>query len=154
LTARIIEATELADIEHVASLFDTYRESYGEAPDLGASCTFLRERWIARESVVFIATDPSSEIGPLGFANLYPLFFRFQRAWLLNDLYVRPEFRRRGIARMLLQRAEKHARETNSAGIVLSTDSNNHAAQRLYDSEGFGRERDVLHYSRYFKADT
>lgn len=146
----IVQATQDADIRLVAPLFDQYRVFYGRSSDLDGSYSFLRERWIARESVLFVAMDATQ--AALGFVQLYPLFLsdRMRRFWLLNDLYVRPESRRNGIARALMQRAEQHAIETGSAGLALSTAVDNAKAQPLYESMGYVRDRDFFYYNRFF----
>ncbi len=144
----IIEVTDDAETRVLANLYDEYRAFYGPTPGVENTYDFLREHSIAHELVVFMAFD--TQHSPLGFVQLYPSFYRMARFWLLNDLYIRPAFRRRGVARMLVQCAEQYARETSSAGLALCTAIDNRAAQELYESEGFVRDRDVVHYSRFF----
>ncbi|HEY1680303.1 MAG TPA: GNAT family N-acetyltransferase [Candidatus Tumulicola sp.] len=147
---QIVRAERDADIRSIAPLFDDYRVFYGQPSDEDASYRFLRERWIARESILFIALGRVAD--PLGFVHLYPLFVsdRMLRLWLLNDLFVRPEARRSGLGRALMQRAEEHARETGSAGLTLSTAVDNTKAQGLYESDGYVRDDAFLHYNRFF----
>jgi GNAT superfamily N-acetyltransferase len=145
---QIIEATADADVRVVAQLYDEYRAFYGPTPGVESTYLFLREHSIADEIVLFTAFD--AQDSPVGFMQLYPSFYRMVRFWLLNDLYVRPAFRRRGLARLLVKRAEQYARQTGAAGLTLCTAIDNHAAQELYESEGFERDRDVVHYSRFF----
>ena len=149
MSVRIVEATEAADIRLTAALFEEYRAFYGPTRGLESTYAFLRDRWIARESVLFMAVS-CSQGSPLGFVNLYPLFHRVLRFWLVNDLYVRPKFRRAGVGRMLMRRAEQHARETGSAGLTLSTAIDNAEARALYESEGYLRDSQVIHYNRFF----
>ena len=146
-----LTATSDAHIRLAAPLFDQYRVFYGQTPDLEASYRFLRERWIARESVLFLALDDGGEA--IGFVQLFPVFLsgQMRRFWLLNDLYVKPSGRRQGTARGLMQRAEEHARETGSAGLTLSTAIDNVNAQALYESEGYVRDSQFFHYNRFFE---
>jgi GNAT superfamily N-acetyltransferase len=123
----IIAATTEAHVRLAAPLFDQYRVFYKQTPDLKASYRFLRERWIARESVLFLALDERGEA--VGFVHLYPFFLSMRRFWVLNDLYVTPPARRKGTARALIRRAARHASETGSAGLTLST-----AMRRLFMS--------------------
>jgi ribosomal protein S18 acetylase RimI-like enzyme len=84
---------------------------------------------------------------------LFPVFLSgaMRRFWLLNDLYVKPSSRRQGAARGLMQRAERHARETGSAGLTLSTAIDNLNAQALYESEDYEPDSQFLHYNRFFE---
>jgi ribosomal protein S18 acetylase RimI-like enzyme len=147
----IVHVTTDEQVRLAAALFDQYRVFYGEISDLEASYRFLRERWIAGESVVFLAIGADGEA--TGFVNLYPFFLSgaMRRFWVLNDLFVKPSGRRRGTARALMQRAERHALETGSAGLTLSTAIDNVKAQALYESEGYVRDSLFFYYNRFFK---
>jgi ribosomal protein S18 acetylase RimI-like enzyme len=102
-----------------------------------------------RESALFVAFDGASAIG---FVQLYPLFLSvgMRRFWLLNDLYVHPGSRRSGVGRQLMQRAERHARETGAAGLTLSTALDNKTAQGLYETEGYERDSRFCVYNKMF----
>ncbi len=145
----IIAPTTEAHIRLAAPLFDQYRVFYGQTPDLEASYEFLRERWIARESVLFLAIEDGGEAS--GFVQLFPFFLSgpMRRFWVLNDLYVKPSGRRKGTARALMRRAEQHACETGSAGLTLSTAIDNVNAQTLYESEGYVRDSLFFYYNRF-----
>lgn len=67
--------------------------------------------------------------------------------WILNDLYVDEKYRRLGIARELLGKAEQFARETGAKGLSLETTPDNFNAQKLYEILGWEREDGFLHYS-------
>ena len=90
----------------------------------------------------------------LGFAQLYPLWSSTAtppgKLWLLNDLFVAASARRAGVARALLARAERLARETNAVGLTLSTAVDNLRAQPLYESAGYVRDAEFLTYNRFF----
>ncbi|MCZ6836680.1 MAG: GNAT family N-acetyltransferase [Planctomycetota bacterium] len=141
----ILRAT-LDDIPRLAPLFDGYRMFYKQASDLEGAKAFLSKRLATDESVIFLAFHVEK---PAGFTQLYPLFssVRMARVWLLNDLFVHPDFRRKAIARALMLMAIKHARETEYRGIELSTDVSNHQAQALYEDLGFAREEGYYTYS-------
>jgi ribosomal protein S18 acetylase RimI-like enzyme len=55
----------------------------------------------------------------------------------LQELYVVPELRGRGIGRALLQRAMDLSRERGADGIDLNTGETDTAARGLYESMGF-----------------
>ncbi|WP_425145950.1 N-acetyltransferase family protein [Deinococcus sp.] len=142
LTVRRAAATDLALI---APLFDAYRVFYGQASDLAGAHAFLSQRLESRESVIFLAQLGSV---PAGFTQLYPAFTStgLRRIWLLNDLYVAPEARRRGVSTALLEAARQHGLETGAARLVLTTDKENLPAQASYQAHGWQRDERYFTY--------
>ncbi len=133
------------DAALVAPLFDAYRTFYGEPPDADLAREFLHDRLAREESVVFVALEDPSGIG---FAQLYPTFslVSARRQWILNDLFVAPEARGRGIGATLLETTRQFAVETGAKRLVLATALDNLPAQRLYESLGWKREEAFRHY--------
>ena len=124
-------------------MFDQYRQFYSKPHDAESARQFISARLERGDSILFLAIEGtgSRETG-LGFVQLYPIFSSLQMkaAWLLNDLFVVPEARRRGIARALLDRARRHALESRACELVLSTGVDNKPAQALYESLGYQRD--------------
>ena len=87
--------------------------------------------------------------GALGFVQLFPSFssLKAQRLWVLNDLFVAPEGRGKGVGRALMDRARRHAEETGACRLTLETMHDNHVAKALYQSLGYVREEGVQHYT-------
>jgi ribosomal protein S18 acetylase RimI-like enzyme len=135
-----------ADVGDVAPLFDAYRQFYGKPPDVEAARRFLFARLSKSECVLFLARLEEKVVG---FVNLYPVFSSvgLARQWILNDLFVASEARRRGVGRSLMERARQFAIGTQANGLALETAIDNYVAQRLY--EGLGWKRDQEFY-RYF----
>lgn len=140
-----IYRASVEDIEHLAPLFDLYRQFYEQESDLASAKAYLSARLENCESVIFAAEIGS---GLSGFVQLYPAFssISMKKTWILNDLYVDSAFRKQGVGEQLLQKAREFALETGAAGISLSTAADNHSAQRLYDKSGYVRDRRFLHY--------
>ncbi|HLW37917.1 MAG TPA: GNAT family N-acetyltransferase [Candidatus Eremiobacteraceae bacterium] len=138
-----------ADVDAIAPLFDAYRQFYKQATDLPKARAFLRERLRQGESHVFVARELSPDRAPIAFMQLYPLFSSTQmrRAWVLNDLFVTPVWRRRGVARALLLKARDFARDSNAAELFLETAKDNEAAQGLYEELGWEREAVFVKYN-------
>ncbi len=134
-----VRRATVADVDLVAPLFDRYRQFYGCSPDIDAARAFLRERLEREESVIFVAL--ADGIG-VGFTQLYPTFTSIgaRRAWILNDLYVSVEARRKGVGRRLLDSARTMAEETDSAWVELATARDNARAQALYRSCGYKKD--------------
>jgi GNAT superfamily N-acetyltransferase len=133
------------DVDLIVPLFDGYRQFYGQASDLDAARSFVLERMTKGESVIFLAFHESAAVG---FIQLYPAFssVSLKRLWILNDLFVAPAARRRGVARALLERARQFALETDAKGLVLETAADN-PAQHLYEALGWRRDTSFYHYS-------
>ncbi|MGH7497626.1 MAG: GNAT family N-acetyltransferase [Gemmatimonadales bacterium] len=140
------EAT-LGDLDRLAPLFDAYRQFYERPSNLALARDFLSARLGRGESVVFLAEDGDAA---MGFVQLYPLFSSTSaqpgRLWLLNDLFVVPSARGRGIGRLLMDRARRLAEETGACGLELATARTNAGAQALYESLGYRRDDDFFRY--------
>ena len=125
-----------ADVARLAPLFDAYRQFYHKPHVPAAARRYLAQRLRRGESVVFLA-----ELGrvSVGFVQLYPGFSSLSlgRAWVLNDLFVAPEARRHGAARLLMEAARRHGVRTGAVRIELATAKTNRAARALYESLGF-----------------
>ena len=142
----IITAT-IDHLEQLAPLFDAYRSYYRQAGDLEAATAFLRERFLLRESVIYLAMSGETA---LGFTQLYPSFSSvgLKRLWILNDLFVIPESRGLRVGEALIGAAVTLARATGAIGVQLETEQTNSSAQKLYERLGFQRED--LEYRTYF----
>jgi GNAT superfamily N-acetyltransferase len=134
------------DLDDLVPLFDGYRQFYGQRSDEAAARTFLDERMERGESVIYLAYTGPHEAA--GFTQLYPSFssVSLKPLWILNDLFVRSDIRRGGVGRALLERARQHAAETGAKGLILSTAVTNKPAQTLYESCGWQRDDEFMHY--------
>lgn len=141
----IIRAT-LDHLDAVAPLFDGYRQFYQQPSDLAAARSFLQARLSQGESVIFLAEIQGR---PAGFTQLYPSWssVSMRRLWVLNDLFVHPDFRQRGVGEGLLERARQFAIETDAKGLMLETAVDNLSAQRLYERLGWVREVEFCTYT-------
>lgn len=146
-TVRIRRAT-VSDVDRLVPLFNAYLEFYRRPFDSARTREFLTQRLDRSESVVFLAEDENARA--LGFTQLYPTFasLSLKSWWVLYDLYVLPEARRKGVASLLLDRAKELARETGADGLSLETAKDN-PAQRLYEAHGWKRDEAFLHYELY-----
>jgi GNAT superfamily N-acetyltransferase len=139
MEAQIIRASA-ADVDRVAPLFDAYRQFYEQPPDLAGTRAFLAERLANGDSVVFLAVEATAPAtAALGFVQLYPSFssVRMKKIWILNDLFVAPPARKRGVGRLLMDAALGLARSTGAARLALSTAKTNATARSLYLSLGY-----------------
>jgi len=133
----VIRKAEEKDLEGLCILFDNYRKFYRKTGDIAGARSFLRDRIVKNESEIFIAKDNGQDI--IGFVQLYPLFSstRMKRLWLLNDLFVQPEYRGKGVSVALINRCKDWCRQTDSCGMILETAKDNTIGNRLYTKTGF-----------------
>jgi ribosomal protein S18 acetylase RimI-like enzyme len=141
-----LRRAERADLDRVVPLFGAYREFYEQRRDPERERKFLADRLERDECAIFLAEAGGDAVG---FTLLYPLFtsITLGPTWLLNDLYVVPEFRRQGVGAQLLRRAKAFGEETHAHYLTLETARDN-PAQRLYEAEGWTRDERFLHYER------
>lgn len=132
------------DLDDLAIMFDHYRIFYNHPSDIEACKQFLHDRMSNNESVVYIATVEGKAAG---FTQLYPIFSSagLKRTWLLNDIYVKEEFRKQHVASLLLDEAMKLGKESDSAWLLLQTSIDNYAAHIVYQKKGWERLDDIFY---------
>ena len=143
-----VQQATLADLDDLATLFDRYRQYQGEASDLAAGRAFLQARFEHGQSVVFLARLGSQAVG---FAQLYPSFSStaLARVYILNDLYVAEEGRRRGVASALLAAIEAYALQFSACRLSLNVKQANTEAQQLYAARGWVRDGEFFMVHRF-----
>ncbi|MFV0211624.1 GNAT family N-acetyltransferase [Empedobacter falsenii] len=134
------------NLEEIVPLFDAYRQFYGKKSDVKAAEEFLEARIVNDESVIFLAYNKDEKA--VGFVQLYPLFSstRMKRFWMLNDLFVSPEFRGQGFSRELIDQAKKLCRKADACAMLLETSVKNEIGNSLYPSAGFILRDDANFY--------
>ncbi|WP_411992987.1 GNAT family N-acetyltransferase [Agarivorans sp. DSG3-1] len=135
----------LEQLDAVAELFNQYRMFYQQADDLVLATHFIKQRMQAQQSTILLAQSLQQAFG---FTQLYPSFSSTQAKpiLILNDLFVSESARGQGFARHLMDAAKQHALEVGAVSIELATAHNNHKAQALYESLGYQRDSEFLHY--------
>jgi ribosomal protein S18 acetylase RimI-like enzyme len=146
-SALSIRPATAADLDELAELFDRYRSFYGRPADPAVAHRFIGERIAKGDSVILVADNRPNALA--GFTQLYPSFSSVAAAptYILNDLYVAPAFRRRGVGQALLEGARGFAQEAGAIRLSLATAIDNHAAQALYESLDWTRDVSFYHYS-------
>ena len=131
----IREATQ-SDLAQLSELFDGYRVFYRKDSDLDAARDFLTNRLQNKDSEIFVCETNEEKLA--GFTQLYPLFSstRMKKLWLLNDLFVHPDFRGKGISVRLIERAKKLVEDSGAFGLFLETEKSNDIGNRLYPRAG------------------
>jgi GNAT superfamily N-acetyltransferase len=142
----VVRQAAIEDVQQLAPLFDSYRQFCGETADVRLAQAFLAERFQHQESLILVAELYQHLVG---FTQLFPSFSSVSasRTFVLHDLFVVPEARRKGVAQALLAKAVQVGRALGVASLSLSTARANGQAQQLYESQGWKQDDFFLHYS-------
>ena len=127
---------DISDIKSIIPLLMEYRTFYGiKEQNIEEVEQFLHNRITNNESIIFITFDDET---PVGFIQLYPSFstVSLKRQWHLNDLYVRPEYRRKGYASALMSAVKKFFYD-RAKGFTLITEKTNTTAKAFYNANGW-----------------
>jgi len=89
-----------------------------------------------KECSVILAYDEDTAIG---LCNCFEAFSTFACKPLLNihDLYVKEAYRKQGIARQMMQKAEQLAKHNDCCKVTLEVLSKNEAAKKSYLASGY-----------------
>ena len=145
----VVKQATLSELPLLTVLFDQYRQFYKQ-PSQPLDCAeFLKGRISQQESFLFIATQDSDAIG---FIQLYPSFssIGLRRLLILNDLYVAVNFRKMGVAQMLMAYCIDWAKEKDYKGLTLKTAKDNLGAQSLYKKLGWIKDEKFDSYQLIF----
>lgn len=124
-----------ANIDLVLPLIAEYQRFYQATPDDARNrahfgklidTSALGAQWVAM-------TDDGQAVG---FVTAYRVLSSVSAVekCLLNDLYVVPALRKKGLGRQLILHCHAWAKSEGYAGVHWQTALDNHTAQRLYDA--------------------
>ena len=141
-----IQKVTLNNLDELATLFDGYRVFYKEKSDLSGAQKFLKERIENKDSEIFTSFNDAGIM--TGFVQLYPIFSstRMKRLWLLNDLFVHPNYRGQGFSIALIDKAKELCNTSESCGMILETAKSNLIGNKLYPRTGFCLDTDHNYY--------
>jgi GNAT superfamily N-acetyltransferase len=141
-----VRQATIFDLEVIVPLFDAYRQFYRRPSDPDLARRFLVERFQHHESIIFLAFVEDGTA--VGFTQLFPSFSSLSaaRSFILNDLFVSPEARRKKVGAALLDAAARFGRGVGAVRLTLSTEVTNLTAQALYEKEGWTRQTAFYSY--------
>jgi len=87
---------------------------------------------------LLLATRAGTPVGFAALSFIWTYEHGGRAAWL-EELYVEPAHRGRGVGRMLLQAAYRAAAEAGANAMDLEVDAAHRRAEHLYEREGFVR---------------
>ncbi|MEH0147041.1 GNAT family N-acetyltransferase [Corynebacterium sp. Q4381] len=154
---RVREAL-LADAPLVATLLTNFNTEFDTpVPDLGV-LTRRFEALLPLESVLVVLAE--TEEGPAGFAylTLRPTPYWDGPLAQLEELYVVPELRGRGIGTAVMERVLAICREKGCEEMLINVDEPDEGARRFYERLGFsnyeiGEDYRMLCYIRQLGAE-
>ncbi|MFH1285912.1 MAG: GNAT family N-acetyltransferase [Candidatus Micrarchaeota archaeon] len=99
--------------------------------------TFLKKRLKAKNAAVFVAEANGQIIGHIMVSrNKLPPVYSAREAYV-DELFVKPNYRGKGVATALLQQAQKWAKEKKYNVIAISVNIKNTRAKKLYENFRF-----------------
>ncbi len=146
-----VRAATPADAPAIAPLLHDFNVEFGD-PSPGPEVVAGRlAAMIGRDDfVALVAGDPPEGLALIHFR---PVVWEEAPVALLDELYVKPHLRGRGIGSALLERAFALARERGSRWFELDTGEDDVDARRFYERHGLRTERNEggpreLYYAR------
>jgi ribosomal protein S18 acetylase RimI-like enzyme len=142
---------EVAEARAVAELLDAFNREFA-TPTPGPDVLTSRLRTLlAGEAVVaFVSGDPAVAVALM---TLRPNVWYDGSVALLDELYVAPALRRRGIGSALLALVEATARQRGAELLEVNVDGEDTDARRFYERHGYtntepGQHEPMLYYYR------
>lgn len=147
MNIKIIETT-VEELDVLTELFDQYMVFYKKPSDKKKYRSYLKERLQNKEATAYLALDDNTS-NLAGFVLNYHSFSSVSQGKIviLNDLFVVPEYRKKGIAERLINSAFDLAKQVGVIRVDLGTGKDNATAQRLYEKIGFVKDEDFYAYS-------
>ena len=134
-----VEPLAEGDLRAALPLFAGYQRFYLAEPDDDRNRRFFARFIEPSEDGLLLGAWEGDTLA--GFATLYWMFSSTVAAEivLLNDLFVLSEHRGKGIGRALIEASREVVRARGADHLEWFTATDNHTAQRLYDSTGATR---------------
>ncbi|MBI2963270.1 MAG: GNAT family N-acetyltransferase [Deltaproteobacteria bacterium] len=132
-----IRPASAADLSSLVDLLGIQLDEHGvtlSAPQLGAAVEGLLRR--PQLGALLIAVENRRVVGLAALSFLWTLEHGGRAAWL-DELYVKPERRGRGIGRALLREAYRAARSIGARALDLEVEKGHERVGTLYAREGF-----------------
>lgn len=145
----MIKRARLKDLAVVTDLYSQYRQFYKQEARPEEELQFMEERLVREDSIIYLSYREGKAAG---FVQLYPLFssVAMKRVYILNDLFVHPTHRKKGVGEELINRCYQLAEEEGVAYITLQTAHDNYTAQRLYERLEMIEDTKFKRYSRFY----
>jgi GNAT superfamily N-acetyltransferase len=140
------------DAEVVARLLHDFNGEYGwPSPGVEVLAPRLRVLLGGMSTVAFVAGSPPVAVA---LVTLRPNVWYAGAVAILDEMYVVPGLRGRGLGSSVLQRVLAYAREQGVALVEINVDEGDVDAQRFYERHGFsGTEEETGERALYFQQE-
>ena len=143
---RILKA-EQADLNRVSQLFyhlhclhvTSYPAIFKPISEVEAS-NILDELYSDKEAEILIASEESNLLGYVLFRKKFrkgSSLIKERSSMFVEQIYIDPQFRRRGVARLLLLEVEMAAKTSNIRSIELDVWASNNQALEFFRCSGY-----------------
>lgn len=142
-----ISLADLSHIEDLKKLFNTYTLSFAHSINEKKQEFFLRDRIKKKDTIFYIAFLKARGTNEaVGFLHLFSVFTptSIKHSILINDLYVKKEYRKIGVAQELIRKAVDYGNTSGADDIITSAPFENFPFQKLLHKLEF--KRLPLHY--------
>jgi GNAT superfamily N-acetyltransferase len=139
----VVRDARRVDMLHVHSLLAAQLAEHDidiDAPRLAAAIAGVFER--TDRGALLIAESRGAPVGVAYLSYIWSIELGGLSVWL-DELYVVPAERGRGIGKKMLDRVCEKARAEGCAGVDLEVESTHERAARLYERAGFQRHSRV-----------
>lgn len=134
-----IKKLQAADLPLARALIREWHRDEGEPDPVLPSDDHLRELLVRDDFHVYVALHGDRVIGGLTAYELI-MFYREENELFLYEIGVSTAFRRKGVARQLIEALQRTCRERGINVIFVGTTPDNSAARRLYVNTGAKEE--------------
>jgi ribosomal protein S18 acetylase RimI-like enzyme len=123
------------DAAQIARLLDDFNKEFSEPTPGVAALTEYVERLLREGEITVLLSGDGPDA--IALTRFRPSIWTGEPEAHLQELYVAPPLRGRGIGRALLEATIELTREAGATGIDLNTGATDTAARALYESAGF-----------------
>ena len=136
----MVRVADAADYEALARLVAGFRDHLEASGPTDAQIAARLPRLLADDrselAIAFLEEDGAPAVG-YTYTRAHPSLYSDGPEVYLEDLFVEPEARGRGVGSALLRFVEERARSAGARVIALSVNERNEQAQGLYRRHGF-----------------
>jgi GNAT superfamily N-acetyltransferase len=147
----VVRIATARDADVVATLLHDFNTEFDTpSPGVAALAARLRELLPTDTTIALLAGEPAAGVA---LVTLRPNVWYEGPVALLDELYVRPDLRGRGMGTALLERAVEHVRARGAELFEVNVDEGDTGARRFYERHGFtttpqGQSDRMLYYER------